>query len=246
MAAPTLALYAHSTQCTLILLLKANSKTTENEPFRWKIYGSFNCNIMHTGINSCCVNRPNRQIYDLCPRSFSLSVLFSPFYFDQALHSATQKAASTREKKTTHMHLHTNRALHRAQMVCCLFFWCKNHLFSNREVNNNRTKKKMQQRTKDIINYLNMIVGIEQTNMHNSSMALAKSQSQSNCVFLLSLPLNYSVENRKNEQNAELRERMREIVYGFFSVFGRKMIALSWCVSVRCRCVSNFILFDYL
>lgn len=35
----------------------------------------------------------------------------------------------------------------------------------------------MQQRTKDIINYLNMIVGIEQTNMHNSSMALAKSQS---------------------------------------------------------------------
>lgn len=34
----------------------------------------------------------------------------------------------------------------------------------------------MNEPTKDIINYLNMIVGIEQTNIYNSCVALPKSQ----------------------------------------------------------------------
>lgn len=141
MAAPTLALYAHSTQCTLILLLKANSKTTENEPFRWKIYGSFNCNIMHTGINSCCVNRPNRQIYDLCPRSFSLSPSFSLLLRLGTTQCYTKSSIHTREKNDTYALTHKPSVAQSTNGVLP-FFRCKNHLFSNREVNNNRTKKK--------------------------------------------------------------------------------------------------------
>lgn len=120
MAAPTLALYAHSTQCTLILLLKANSKTTENEPFRWKIYGSFNCNIMHTGINSCCVNRPNRQIYDLCPRSFSLSVLFS---FTSTRHYIVlHKKQHPHERKKRHICTYTRTERCTEHKWCAAFF----------------------------------------------------------------------------------------------------------------------------
>lgn len=96
---------------------------------------------MHTGINSCCVNRPNRQIYDLCSLALAISLRLSHsltlehfvlFYFTN---SATQK-------KT----MHTARTLqhrnnYRAYMPLCFFslvrFRCKNHLFSNREVNKN-------------------------------------------------------------------------------------------------------------
>lgn len=123
----------------------SSSEGARTKTISFKIYCFFNCNIMHTGINSCCVNRPNRQIDDLCSFSRSLSLSLSLSCLGS---SAQPNAASNIEKKRRKLHICA--ALSAANGVRCRQFFsihsfslgAKNHLFSNREVNNNNDKKR--------------------------------------------------------------------------------------------------------